>query len=246
MGFREKNKKCPASLKILLTAAVTCLLSGMILWEYGEAVSFAYIMAPDSPTTAYVMESASNHTEEAAESPAVIYETVVKSTGGTACISRSLQPGEGNRYVCYFEEDEEEISLLFRIQRQGALPEEKALVVLEWRTVDKTGTHQTKTLPEEAYRLPPDIRLIEFPVVLSPEQEEDGYIDPGLSQDEGIWYELSLLFTSEGLTAMAADGKTLIISVFLGSGTDLQAPPVIEHAVHAEIRLVMRNQFDLD
>lgn len=246
MGFRQNKKRFPVSLKILLTATVICLLAGRFLWEMEAEVSFGYNTIPDSTTTAYEAETAPNQTQDTAEIPAGIYEAVVKSTGEIASISRSQQPGEGNRYVCYYEEDEEELSLLFRIQQENALPQEKAAVVLEWKSVDRSGVLQTETLPEAAYKLPQDIRLTELPVVFSPEPAEDGYIDYGLSQDEGMWYELKIPLTSEGLTAAAADGKTLIIAASSDSGANPQALPVIEHAVHAEIRLVMRNQFDLD
>lgn len=216
------------------------------MWRYGAATSLAYNM--DSAGTILIdeEETAKEESEEILELTTEPYEAVVKSAEAVVITGRSKQPGEGNTYVCYYDENDEQLSFRFRIQRRGALPGEVVPAKLEWKTAARSGASQTVELPDTAYDMLPELNLLEVPVVFSPESEADKDLDYGLSQDKGTWYEVTIPFTSEGVNPITADGKTLLIAVALDDNAENLPLSAGEGAVHAEIRLVMRDLFDLD
>lgn len=161
------------------------------------------------------------------------YEAVVKEDGTVSNISKAKQPGTNHEYTCYYDEDEKELEISFRVQKERAGEGERVPVLLGW----KKGT-EIEPLPEDAFILPEEILISAVPVEQTP---PDGGENVGNSS-RGVWYQIKIPLDQEesSLKAGALDGKTLMIAV-AGSGNTLH-----QNAIHSEIHLVMRNLFDLD
>lgn len=180
-------------------------------------------------------------TETAASKP---YEAVLKSIGPVSNISRATVSGQNNQYVCYYDEYDDKLTFRFRIQKPAALAEERTPALLGFK---KAGDvfELDPVLTEQQYQLPEGIELKALPVTASPENSTDS----GLTQDQGSWYELTIPFNDNMPSKAALDGQTLVIAVAVqntAAGAGETSYTVNHDAIHAEIRLVMRDSFDLD
>lgn len=176
-------------------------------------------------------------TDAAAEKP---YEAVLKPIGTVSTISRATMPGANNQYVCYYDEYDEALTFQFRIQKPGAVPDEKTPALLGLKKAGE-GFVLDSRLTEQQYKLPDGIELKAIPVAVSPDNNSEN----GLLQGPGSWYELSIPFGESMLSKNALDGQTLVLAVAVQDITT-GADAINGGAIHAEIRLIMRDSFDLD
>lgn len=176
------------------------------------------------------------------------YNTVIKSDGAISALNLSEKIGSNNHYVCYYDKDDDKITIRFRIQKQAAQENEPSVRV-DMGYIDMDGGDTLEEiknrLPTEAYTLPEGLLLKEFPVMSVPELGVgDG---SGLSPEQisDVWYELTIPFkaTDENLISQEfLDGKVILIATMEGVTGDI----VKKDAIHAEIRFVMRDLFELD
>lgn len=152
------------------------------------------------------------------------YEVVVKEEGVISQSRYSEENGKVNRYICYLEDGDEDVTIWFRIQRIGALDDEKTAILLGEKTVGK----EIIPLSEEVYSLSENINSSEIPV-----QKKN-------SSENGIWYQWVLPLKNRNISDF--DGKVLIIALSEKDNSQI----VRENSVCAEIRLVIRDLFELD
>lgn len=166
-------------------------------------------------------------------------EAVVKADGTVSCIERAGAAGSNNQYAAYYEEGDR-LVFNFRVQSKAPGGEVKVTFGL------KTGTDTDGSL-----LVSPLTELPARSVTVEAAPEEAAGSDGGLSNDTGNWYQLELTLgdrEEQATTAAGLDGKVLVIGVGeAGSaGTPDNGLKLGKDAIHAEIRLVLRNLFDLD
>lgn len=169
------------------------------------------------------------------------FDTVLYEDGIVSSIERSGQSGEPNRYVCYYEEGEQKLSLLFRIQKRNASEQETTgLIIGRLERDDENGRPEVAVMagciPYEitADGTKAELLTVSFPVVNIRESEiKQGTMGPDASQ---IWYGVDIPISGW------SEEYPLVIGPMAAEGTETLDPG----SVYAVLRMVKRDLFELD
>lgn len=152
------------------------------------------------------------------------YEVVVKEQGGISQIGYSEENANANHYICYLEDGDEDVTIWFKIQRIGAVKDEKTAILLCEKTVGK----EVIPLSEGIDGWSENINHSEVPV-----QEKNDF-------ENGVWDQWVLPLKNRSISDF--DGTVLIIALSEKENSQI----VRENSVCAEIELVERDLFELD
>lgn len=148
------------------------------------------------------------------------------------------------RYVCYYDQTDEVLSLSFRIQQEEVSEGETVRLTIGFR--DPAGGDTLLALDENRWSLsglpegaPPD----QIPVLSLPngQSEAEEAEEPGSRKD--VWYQLILTIPDEETADGTFDDKTLVLLPLI---SDEEGNEISEETELAEVWFVKRYLFELD